>query len=195
MKHGASPASSSPRYAAHALMMPYQPFLPAPSAPATTSTCCARVSSRSSRREPVDDPAAQGRVRRSVLHAGGRQCGNRFRRAGARFPMAASAAVCPKLAACRLAQPGQVLVEAVEMPDGGKVFTIARTLEGPQAFNERPRRTALLIGCEIEHRDEIVLRGGVTHAYAPTPIGPASAVRARRPPCARGNAGDATVRA
>ncbi|TIT76597.1 MAG: Cro/Cl family transcriptional regulator, partial [Mesorhizobium sp.] len=34
---------------------------------------------------------------------------------------------------------------------------IARTLEGPQgAFSERPRRTALLLGCDIGFRDEVV---------------------------------------
>ncbi|WP_312798415.1 short-chain fatty acyl-CoA regulator family protein, partial [Tianweitania sp.] len=32
-----------------------------------------------------------------------------------------------------------------------------RTLEGPQgAFTERPRRTAILLGCDIEHRDAVI---------------------------------------
>ncbi len=43
------------------------------------------------------------------------------------------------------------------MPDGAEFLTIARTLEGPQGgFNERPRRTAILIGCDIAFRDEVV---------------------------------------
>ena len=43
------------------------------------------------------------------------------------------------------------------MPDGAEFLCIARTLEGPQgSFSERPRRTALLLGCDIGFRDEIV---------------------------------------
>lgn len=81
-------------------------------------------------------------------------------------------------------QPGQVFVEAVEMPDGAEFLCIARTLEGPQgAFAERPRRTALLLGCDIGFRDDIVygaaLPGAVVGAragqgaVAATPVGPA----------------------
>ena len=78
--------------------------------------------------------------------------GNRFRRAGAQgFPHGRFGGGCPKLAVhAAFAQPGQMLVEAVEMPDGAEFLTIARTLEGPQgAFDERPRRTAILLGCDI----------------------------------------------
>ena len=69
-----------------------------------------------------------------------------------------SAAAARKLPVhAAFAQPGQILVEAVEMPDGAEFLCIARTLEGPQgAFTERPRRTALLLACDIEFKDEIV---------------------------------------
>jgi predicted transcriptional regulator len=80
------------------------------------------------------------------------------------------------------AQPGQILVEAVEMPDGAEFLCVARTLEGPQgSFAERPRRTALLLGCDIGFRDEIVYgaalpvgaaKGG-EGGIAATPVGPA----------------------
>ena len=69
------------------------------------------------------------------------------------------------------------------MPDGAEFLTIARTLEGPQgAFSERPRRTALLLGCDVGFRDEIVygaaLPGaapgtGGKQAAPATAIGPA----------------------
>jgi len=80
--------------------------------------------------------------------------------------------------------PGQILVEAVEMPDGAAFLCIARTLEGPQgAFAERPRRTALLLGCDISFRDEIVYGaalptdGAAKPAMArATPVGPACRV-------------------
>ena len=85
--------------------------------------------------------------------------GHRFRRAGAQgYPQARFGGGCPKLPVhAAFAQPGQILVEAVEMPDGAEFLCVARTLEGPQgAFAERPRRTALLIGCDIGFKDEIV---------------------------------------
>ena len=57
------------------------------------------------------------------------------------------------------------------MPDGAEFLTVARTLEGPHgAFHERPRRTALLIGCDIAHKDETVYGGALP---APTQVGPA----------------------
>jgi predicted transcriptional regulator len=113
--------------------------------------------------------------------------GHRFRRAGAQgYPQARFGGGCPKLPVhAAFAQPGQILVEAVEMPDGAEFLCIARTLEGPQgAFTERPRRTALLLACDIDFRDEIVYgaalpapgkAGGSTPAGA-TPVGPACRV-------------------
>src|SRR5690606_21872390 len=85
--------------------------------------------------------------------------GNRFRKAGAQgFPQSRFGGACPKLPVhAAFSQPGQIFVEAVEMPDGAQFLCVARTLEGPQgAFNERPRRTALLVGCDIGFRDEVV---------------------------------------
>jgi len=68
----------------------------------------------------------------------------------------------------------------VEMPDGAEFLTFARTLEGPQgAFGERPRRTALLLGCDIGFKDEIVYGSALVPAAgkpgtaAVTPVGPA----------------------
>jgi predicted transcriptional regulator len=55
------------------------------------------------------------------------------------------------------------------MPDGARFLTIARTLEGPQgAFSERPRRTAILLGCDIAFRDEVVYAAALP---APAPGG------------------------
>ena len=85
--------------------------------------------------------------------------GTRFRQAGANgFPHARFGGGCPKLPVhAAFAQPGQILAEAAEMPDGATFLVIARTLEGPQgAFTERPRRTAILLGCDFEHRDAVI---------------------------------------
>ncbi|RVD52645.1 short-chain fatty acyl-CoA regulator family protein, partial [Mesorhizobium sp. M7A.F.Ca.ET.027.03.2.1] len=110
--------------------------------------------------------------------------GNRFRKAGSQgFPQSRFGGGCPKLPVhVAFTQPGQVFVEAVEMPDGAEFLCIARTLEGPQgAFSERPRRTALLLGCDIGFRDEIVYGAALPGAaitakagsIAATPVGPA----------------------
>ena len=132
--------------------------------------------------------------------------GHRFRRAGAQgFPQARFGGGCPKLPVhAAFAQPGQILVEAVEMPDGAEFLCIARTLEGPQgAFAERPRRTALLLGCDIGFRDEIVYgaalpaagsreggcRGGIDAGRPGLP-----GLRARRLPRPRRAAGDPPAR-
>lgn len=68
------------------------------------------------------------------------------------------------------------------MPDGAEFLTVARTLEGPQgAFSERPRRTAILLGCDIGVMDDIVYAaalpaggaGGKVARMPSTPIGSA----------------------
>jgi predicted transcriptional regulator len=71
------------------------------------------------------------------------------------------------------------------MPDGAEFLCIARTLEGPQgAFAERPRRTALLLACDIAFKDEIVYgaalpaagKAGSSALVQSTPVGPACRV-------------------
>jgi XRE family transcriptional regulator, fatty acid utilization regulator len=149
------------RYAAHALMMPYQAFL---SACERTRYDIDVLRSRfgvsfeqaANRLTMMQRPGASGIAffMLEVDHAG-----NRFRRAGATgYPQARFGGSCPKLPVhSAFSQPGFISVNAVEMPDGAEFLVIARTLEGPQgAFHEQPRRTALLLGCDLVHRDDIV---------------------------------------
>ena len=176
------------RYAAHALMMPYAAFQ--------------SVAQRS--RYDVD--VLRSRFGVSFEHAANRlttlqrsgaqgvpffmlevdNAGHHFRRSGAQgFPRARFGGGCPKLAVhAAFSQPGQIIVESVEMPDGAEFLTISRTLEGPQgAFSERPRRTAVLIGCDIGFRDEIVYAAALpapaldasskASRLASIPVGPA----------------------
>ena len=174
------------RYAAHALMMPYAAFLGA------------------AQRARYDIDVLRARFGVSFEQAANRltmlarpgsagipfffmevdQAGNRVRRAGAQgFPQSRFGGGCPKLPVhAAFGHPGQILVEPVEMPDGAEFLLLARTLEGPQgAFAERPRRTALLVGCDIGFRDEVVYGaalpgpapGGRVAGQGPTPVGPA----------------------
>jgi XRE family transcriptional regulator, fatty acid utilization regulator len=99
--------------------------------------------------------------------------GHRFRRAGAQgFPQARFGGGCPKLGVhAAFSQPGQILVDRVEMPDGATFLVISRTLEGPQgAFAERVRRTALLLGCDASHAEETVYGEAMRHDAA-VPVG------------------------
>jgi XRE family transcriptional regulator, fatty acid utilization regulator len=174
------------RYSAHALMMPRQAFLEA------------------ARRIRYDVDVLRARFRVSWEQAAMRlttlgtdvtiavpffaievdHAGHAIRRVGAQgFPQARFGGRCPKLPIhSAFAEPGRVLVEAVEMPDGAEFITIARTLEGPQvAFNERPRRTALMIGCDAAFASEIIYRRGTPSEgkaaafaashYPPIPVG------------------------
>jgi predicted transcriptional regulator/DNA-binding XRE family transcriptional regulator len=182
------------RYAAHALMMPYQPFLAA------------------ANRSRYDIDVLRSRFRVSFEQAASRltmlqrqgnagvpffmleidNAGHPFRKAGSLgFPHSRFGGGCPKLPVhAAFTQPGQIFVEAVEMPDGAEFLCIARTLEGPQgAFNERPRRTALLLGCDIAFKDEIVYGAALVAApgkgqgaVVTTPVGAACRL-CERPGC------------
>jgi XRE family transcriptional regulator, fatty acid utilization regulator len=163
------------RYAAHALMMPYASFLSAAQrAKYDIDVLRARFGAS----------FEQAANRLTTLSRGGAagvpfflleidHAGNRFRRAGAHgYPLQRFGGACPKLIIHdAFAQPQRILTEAVEMPGGAEFLTIARTLEGPHgAFNERPRRTAVLLGCDIAFKDEIVYGSALPAA---TQVGPA----------------------
>lgn len=165
------------RYAAHALMMPYEAF--------HTAAVRARYDVDVLRsRFSVSFEQAANRLTTLVRQTRSGvpffmlevdQAGNRFRRAGAQgFPQARFGGGCPKLPIhAAFSQPGQILVERVEMPDGAEFMVVARTLEGPQAaFNERVRRTALLIGCDAGFAGETIYGSNVSTALPPTPVGP-----------------------
>jgi predicted transcriptional regulator/DNA-binding XRE family transcriptional regulator len=176
------------RYAAHALMMPYGAFLAAAQrARYDIDVLRARFSvsfeQAANRLTMLQRPGAQG-VPFFLLEID--NAGNRFRRGGAQgFPQAKFGGHCPKLNIhVAFAQPAQVLVDQVEMPDGTGFLTVSRTLEGPQAgFGERVRRTALLLGCDIGQADEVVYADAVrAPAVAPVQVGTACRL-CERPGC------------
>ncbi|CAD7054675.1 XRE family transcriptional regulator [Pseudorhizobium endolithicum] len=141
------------RYAAHALMMPYGAFLAAAQrvrydVDLLRSRFDVSFEQAANRLTTLARPGAQG-VPWFMLELD--HAGNAIRRAGAQgYPRATFGGLCPKLAIhSAFAQPGHVLAEAFEMPDGSAFLTVSRTVEGPQAaFGERLRRTAILLGCE-----------------------------------------------
>jgi predicted transcriptional regulator/DNA-binding XRE family transcriptional regulator len=169
------------RYAAHALMMPYRPFHQAAAKAAydidvLASRFGVSFEQAASRLTTLGRTGSAG-VAFFMLEVD--QAGNRIRRAGVQgFPQARFGGGCPKLGVhAAFAQPGRLLAEAVEMPDGTGLLTIARTVEGPQGgFAERPRRTALLLACDIGARDEVVYGAALPAATPAIPIGPACRV-------------------
>lgn len=142
------------RYAAHALIMPYNQFHSAAERcrydmdvlRARFSTSFEQVANRLC---TLQRPNNKG-LPFFFLEID--QAGNPVRRAGSTgFPKAKFGGDCPKLAIhAAFSQPGQISVDRVVLPDGAEYLTVARTLEGPQAvFNERVRRTAILVGCAL----------------------------------------------
>ena len=160
------------RYAAHALMMPYELFR------ATALRVRYDIDVLGARFRVSYEQAASRLVTLQRPGATGLpfflletdNAGNRIRRAGAEgFPEASFGGACPKLGLhAAFAQPGQMIVEPVEMPGGATFLTVSRTLDGARGgWGERMRRTALLIGCDLD-------RAGETVYAAPAPVVPAA---------------------
>lgn len=147
------------RYAALAILMPYDRFL------------------RAAERASYDPLVLEARFEvgfAQVAHrlvslqdrSGGRQAGIAFfamevdrtgtllRRIGAKgFPTTRFGGACPKLGLFEaFARSGEMVIERVSTPNDDVFFTLSRTIEAmiPGA-GERPRVTALLIGTEDNH--------------------------------------------
>ncbi|MBB1248723.1 short-chain fatty acyl-CoA regulator family protein [Rhizobium sp. G21] len=161
------------RYAAHALMMPYGAMLTAAQRGAydiglLAARFKASFEQAASRLVTLQRPGSAG-LPFFLMEVDA--AGNRVRTLGAEgYPHIRFGGACPKLSVHAVfASPGQVLSEMVEMPDGGRFLTVARTLEGPVAgYGERVRRTALLLGCDAAHAGQIVYG---RQASEPLPIG------------------------
>ena len=149
------------RYAAHALLLPYEAF-------AREAKRCRYDVTRLAARFGVSFEQATMRLVSLKQEKDDRidffamevdHTAKRIRRVGARgFPRAQFGGGCPKLNVhdCFLT-PGQILAEYVEMQDGKQFMTVSRTLEGMYAgFGERQRRTGILIGCDMEHAEQSI---------------------------------------
>ncbi len=164
------------RYASHALLMPYGAYLSAAQRlhydiEGLGARFGVSYEQAATRLTTLQRPGATG-IAFFLMEVD--SAGHRLRKAGAQgFPQARFGGGCPKLNIhMAFAQPGQILTEATEMPDGQGFLTISRTIEGPRAeFGERIRRTALLVGCDLAHRDEVVY--GKMLSSMPVAIGPA----------------------
>jgi predicted transcriptional regulator len=173
------------RYAAHALLMPYGAFLAAAiraryDIDVLRSRFDVSFEQAANRLSTLCRPDSAGIpfFLMEIDHAG-----NVVRRAGAQgFPRSRFGGLCPKLGIhSAFAEPGRILVDRVEMPDGDVFLTVARTLEGPQAdFGERIRRTAILLGCDMAHAGEVVYAAALPTSGFVVTAGPACRICERR---------------
>ncbi len=106
---------------------------------------------------------------------------------GAGFPFAKHGGACPLWSVHGIFKtPRQIVTQWLELPDGKRFFSIARTVTaGGGSFGAIRVERAIAIGCAAEHAGQLIYnRDGVgPHMDTPTPIGVACRV-CHRPRCA-----------
>lgn len=98
------------------------------------------------------------------------------RSSAARFRFARFGGSCPLWNVySAFAQPGRLLVQVARMPDGVAYLNVARTVGREEsAYMSRPRKVAVVIGCEVGHAARTVYAAGLdlSDPGAEDPIGP-----------------------
>ena len=106
---------------------------------------------------------------------------------GAGFPFARHGGACPLWSVHRVFNtPRQIVTQWLELPDGQRFFSIARTVTaGGGAFGATRVERAIAIGCAAEHASRLIYtrNGNGAGPEAATPIGVACRV-CHRPKCA-----------
>lgn len=93
---------------------------------------------------------------------------------GAGFPFAAHGGGCPLWTLhSAFRTPGEIVTQWLELPDGQRFFSIARTVVSGGGGHERPRTMrAIALACAAEHAGKLVYAAGQEPRTAPaTPIG------------------------
>ena len=90
---------------------------------------------------------------------------------GAGFPFAAHGGGCPLWSLHQaFARPGAIITQWLELPDGQRFFSIARSVTSGGEAHHRPRITrAIALACAAEHAPRLIQ--AAEPAPAPTPIG------------------------
>ncbi|MEL6198300.1 MAG: short-chain fatty acyl-CoA regulator family protein, partial [Pseudomonadota bacterium] len=91
------------------------------------------------------------------------------------FHLAQYGGACPRLDihTC-FRQPGRIIPQFVEMPDGSRYFTVNRTVDRPSLSRDtQDNRLAVSLGCAIEHADALTYAAPfqLSDAALYTPIG------------------------
>jgi predicted transcriptional regulator/transcriptional regulator with XRE-family HTH domain len=90
---------------------------------------------------------------------------------GAGFPFAKHGGGCPLWSVHQtFRQPGETLTQWLELPDGQRFFSFARTVEGGgRAHADRRTLRAIALGCAAQHAPRLIYADG--DQSVPTPIG------------------------
>lgn len=115
------------------------------------------------------------------------QAGNVSKRyASGAFPFSRFGGACPRWRLhSAFRTPGRILTQIIETTDGGRWFTLARTVDrqGQGAFTEG-HDLAIGLGCELKHAHRLIYARGLDlQKPEVTPIGPACRL-CERHPCA-----------
>lgn len=115
------------------------------------------------------------------------QAGNVSKRyASGAFPFSRFGGACPRWRLhSAFRTPGRIVTQIIETPDGGRWFTLARTVDrqGQDAFTEG-HDLAIGLGCELRHAHRLIYARGLDlQKPEVTPIGPACRL-CERHPCA-----------
>lgn len=115
------------------------------------------------------------------------QAGNISKRyAAGAFPFSRFGGACPRWRLhSAFRTPGRIISQIIETPDGGRWFTVARTVErqGQDGFGES-HDLAVGLGCELRHAHRLVYAHGLDLDRPDvTPIGPSCRL-CHRHPCA-----------
>lgn len=104
---------------------------------------------------------------------------------GAGFPFARHGGACPLWSVHRVfSTPRQIVTQWLELPDGQRFFSIARTVTaGGGAFGATRVERAIAIGCAAEHASRLIYTREGPGPDTATPIGVACRV-CHRPKCA-----------
>lgn len=93
---------------------------------------------------------------------------------GAGFPFAAHGGGCPLWSVHSVFRtPGEIVTQFLELPDGQRFFSIARTVSAGGGSVDRPKVTrAIAVACAAEHAPKLAYAAGVDPlAVEATPIG------------------------
>lgn len=164
-------------YAAAALMMPYQHFLDAAEAlNYDIDVLGARFQSSfeqvAHRLTTLNRPSARGVPFFLIRIDNAGNVSKRF--AAGNFPFSRFGGTCPLWSLHEtFSSPGAFMTEIVELPDGGKWFSIARTVRrAASAYGAAEGHFAIGLGCELKYASRLIYARKFDLKNAPaTPIG------------------------
>ncbi len=164
-------------YAAAAVMMPYGRFIEASESLAydigvLTARFGASFEQVCHRLTTLSRPSARGVPFFMIRVDSAGNVSKRF--AAGSFPFSRYGGTCPLWSLhATFTMPGKLFPQVVEMPDGARFLSIARTVRrATRAFHEGGSELAVALGCELKYAPRLVYGRGLDLAHpVATPIG------------------------